>query len=100
MSHINGRGTIKWTSLMMPEHVQMLNDYWKQQEWKEEPILDEQQKEYTEMKLQLAIYNDLTFELTYFQGHDFQNIKGKLDKVDNRAFVFRTLAKLRLILMI
>ncbi|GIP64468.1 hypothetical protein J32TS6_30230 [Virgibacillus pantothenticus] len=40
---VNDRVTIKWTSIMLPEHVEMLEEVWKEQEYKEKPILDEQQ---------------------------------------------------------
>ncbi|WP_156290801.1 YolD-like family protein [Oceanobacillus salinisoli] len=83
MSNVNDRGTIKWTSLMMPEHIQALNDMWKDQEKKSKPILDEQELEELGMKLQMAIHNDLAIEVKYYKDHDYQLIKGKLSKVDN-----------------
>jgi len=86
---INDRGTKKWTSLMMPEHVEMLNNMWKQLEYKNKPILDEQQIEENVMKLQLAIHNNLTIEVKYFKDHDFHTIKGKLSSiVSNESLVF------------
>lgn len=86
---INDRGTKKWTSLMMPEHVEMLNEMWKQLEYKKKPILDEQQIEENAMKLHLAIHNNLTIEVKYFYDHDFHLIKGKLSSiVSNESLVF------------
>ncbi|WP_068672264.1 YolD-like family protein [Oceanobacillus sp. Castelsardo] len=82
MSNINDRGTIKWTSIMMPEQIKMLNDYWKTTEYKQKPVLDEQELEEIGMKLQMAIHNDLTVEVKYFSDHDYKLIKGKLKKID------------------
>ncbi|RKQ34258.1 hypothetical protein D8M06_07705 [Oceanobacillus halophilus] len=34
-------------------------------------------------KLQLAIHNDLTIEIIYYDKHDYHNITGKLLKIDS-----------------
>ncbi|MFB4471851.1 YolD-like family protein [Oceanobacillus caeni] len=80
---VNDRGNIKWTALMMPEQIQLLNEYWKTTEYKQRPILDEQELEEIGMKLQMAIHNNLTIEVKYYKDHDHKIIKGKLSKVDN-----------------
>lgn len=78
------RGSIKWTAMMLPEHIQLLNDMWEQKEYKERPILDEQQLEEINMKLHLAIHNNLTIEITYYAEHDYRQLVGKLFKIDTR----------------
>ena len=75
---INDRGTKKWTALMMPEHIEMLNQMWKELEYKNKPILDEQQIEDNAMKLQLAMQNKLTIEVKYFKDHVFNTVRGKI----------------------
>ncbi|MCG5104469.1 YolD-like family protein [Oceanobacillus alkalisoli] len=72
------RGTKKWTSIMLPEHQRMLEDMWAQQEWKEKPFIDEHLMEEINLKLQLALKDDLTIEIEYFQNHDYHKVKGKL----------------------
>ncbi|GGF28051.1 hypothetical protein GCM10010954_28930 [Halobacillus andaensis] len=42
MGNPNDRGTIKWTSLMLPEHVEMVQEIFKEQEREEKLQLDEQ----------------------------------------------------------
>ncbi|WP_066189359.1 YolD-like family protein [Amphibacillus sp. Q70] len=79
---MNERGTIKWTSLMLPEHVQMLNEWTEEDNWKTKPILDEQQIEENSMKLQLAIHNNLTVEIKHYKDRYFHMAKGKLYKID------------------
>lgn len=76
------RGTKKWTSIMLPEHQRMLEEMWEQQEWKDKPILDEQQMVEINMKLQLALNEDLTVEIEYFKNHDYHKVRDKLLAVD------------------
>ncbi|WP_051359546.1 YolD-like family protein [Paucisalibacillus globulus] len=78
---VNDRGNIKWTAMMMPEHHQLLHQMWAQQEREEKPELDEQQVEEINMKLQVAIHNDLFVIIKYFSNHNFKTIRGKLEKV-------------------
>ncbi|WP_077318167.1 YolD-like family protein [Virgibacillus proomii] len=80
---LNDRGNIKWTSIMMPEHINMLKQMWKEKEYKTKPILDEQQMNEISLKLQLAITNDLNVSIDYYEEHDFHKINGKLQKVDS-----------------
>ncbi|WP_373892937.1 YolD-like family protein [Virgibacillus sp. CBA3643] len=79
---MNDRGTIKWTSLMMPEQIQLLNEMWEQQDWKEKPDLDGQYIAEINLKIEMALENDLTIEIEYFKNHDYHKIKGKLLGVD------------------
>ena len=76
--NINDRGTKKWTSIMTVEQQETLLKLWEMQEWKEQPILDEQLIVEINLKLQMALENDLTIEIEYFKNHDFHKVKGKL----------------------
>ena len=67
---------------MLPEHVQMIHDLWKEDGKKTRPILDEQEIEEINLKLQCAIHNDLTVEIKYFRDRDFLTRRGKLRKID------------------
>jgi len=68
--------------MMMPEHEEMLEEMWNQKEWKEKPMLDEHLMNEINIKLQMALANDLTIEIEYFSNHDYHKIKGKLLAVD------------------
>lgn len=83
MSHINERGTKKWVSLMMPEHISLLKDMWEETEHKKKPILDEQQLLEIDMKLQCAIHNDLIVIIKYFEDHNYQTKRGKLLEISS-----------------
>lgn len=79
----NDRGTIKWASLMLPEHVQMLNEMWKEDEYKEKPILDEQKIMEIDARLQCAVHNDLTVAIKFFENRSCHKAKGKILKIDS-----------------
>ncbi|WP_337020010.1 YolD-like family protein [Oceanobacillus massiliensis] len=91
MGKVNDRGTIKWTAMMMPEHIQMLNEYWETVEYKDKPLLDEQELNEINSKLQMAIQDDLSIEVKYYKDFDFQMVKGKLFKLDsiNNVLIFQ-----------
>ncbi|MFD2759694.1 YolD-like family protein [Lentibacillus juripiscarius] len=82
MSDVNDRGTKKWTAMMLPEHEELLRKMWAEQEYKEKPILDEQQKEEIDARLQAAVNNDLTVEVKHYNGRDFLTNKGKLTRIN------------------
>ena len=88
---INDRGTKKWTSIMMPEHIKMLEDMWKEADRKMKPTMDEQLQVEFGMKLQLALKDDLTVEVKYYADYDFKKIKDKIIFIDsiNRNLQFR-----------
>src|SRR5690606_1702662 len=79
---INDRGTIKWTSIMLPEHVQMLDKIFNEPEKKKKPVLDEQEVEEINMNLHQAIHQDLPVEIQYYNNHDYKTVQGKLKKID------------------
>jgi len=82
MSEVYDRGNIKWTSLMLPEHNQILEELWNENEKKEKPIVDEQELEEMNMKIQLAIHQDLPVKITYFSEHEYKVIEGKLKQIN------------------
>jgi|GEM_PF-7108105 len=79
---VNDRGTKKWTSMMMPEQIEALKQVIAEQNYKEKPILDEQQLVEIDLKLQIALKDDLTVEVEYFAAHDFHTVKEKLLMID------------------
>lgn len=84
---VNDRGTIKWTTMMLPEHAEALRKLREQQQYKSKPILDVQLIEENEIKLQRAIHDNLTVEIKYFKNHDFHFIKEKLHGIDGNGFL-------------
>lgn len=78
---VNDRGTMKWTSLMLLEQVEMLKDLDKEMDRKEKPILDDQQISENEFKLCGALDKKLSVKITYFANHDFHSIKGVIKNI-------------------
>lgn len=67
---------------MLPEHVKMLNEMWQEDNRKEKPILDEQQKVEINGMLQLGLKDDLTVAVTYYDNYDHHTVEGKLLSCD------------------
>jgi len=80
--NLRDRGNIKWTSLMLPEHVQMLKEVWKEDERVEKGILEEDQAAEIDFKLQMAIKDDLTVEIKHHNGFDYNYTKVKITSID------------------
>ncbi|ASF38202.1 YolD-like family protein [Halobacillus halophilus] len=76
------RGTIKWTSLMLPEHVEALQLLWKEDEQVEKAILDEQQLEEIDFALQRAKSDSLPIVLKYHNGYNYSCNKFKVLGLD------------------
>ncbi len=76
MSKVNDRGNIKWTAMMLPEHIELLQDLSKQQNYKNKPILDEQQIEFHGFKLAEAANGEKEVWIKYYRDHDFHEIVG------------------------
>src|SRR5690625_6057510 len=73
---IKDRGTIKWTSLMLPEHVQLLKQLWEEEEQQNEPILDEQMKEIIARKLINSYKYGTNIHMKLYEDGQFYMYKG------------------------
>nr|WP_241840629.1 YolD-like family protein [Fictibacillus sp. S7] len=85
---IRDRGSIKWTAMMLPEHVKQLREFDWEQSKKMKPELDEQQLQLMEETIYEAMAEDLYLCFTYFKNDDFHLLIGKVHFVDtyNREF--------------
>jgi len=92
---IRDRGTKKWVSLMLPEHVKMLREYNANYNKIPKPSLDEQKDEQFNEIVSEAMEMNNTLEFAYyFQGdirqyigniHYFDVLKNELRIIDQRA---------------
>src|SRR5690625_58116 len=80
---INERGTKKWTSIMLPEQIEMLEQLDREQDRKEKPILDEQQIDENSFKLKGALEYKLEVKITYFVDHEFKSTEGSVKNISN-----------------
>lgn len=86
MMRVQDRGTMKWVSLMLPEHVEELNGMFV--EYKEKPLLDEQKMHEIDQILKHAIKYHVPLEMTYFYSGEYRTIVSRLDKIDQwRGFI-------------
>lgn len=77
---VQDRGTMKWVSLMLPEHVALLEDALV--EYNDKPILDEQQMIEIDRSLKLALEEQMELKMTYYHAGDTHVLYGKLMKID------------------
>ncbi|WP_042458092.1 YolD-like family protein [Neobacillus dielmonensis] len=82
---IRDRGRIKWTSMMLPEHVKMLRDWVKEDQYEQPKEMDEQQLELMNETLSEAIEFDQTVTITYFRNHRYEIVIGKIHYWDELA---------------
>ncbi|WP_018933780.1 YolD-like family protein [Gracilibacillus lacisalsi] len=79
---VHDRGKIKWASLMLPEHVEMLQDFFADEPLKEKPILDEDYVNEMELTVQQAIHAQQKITLNYYQNSSFKSAIGHIIKID------------------
>jgi ABC-type phosphate transport system auxiliary subunit len=75
---IKDRGNIKWTSMMLPEHVEMLRQWIKEDQVEPEKELDEQQLEFLNEALHEAVKFHRTVTITYYSRCRYQQITGTI----------------------
>lgn len=79
---VNDRGAIKWTSMMLPEHVELLKKLWNEDQKVEKPMLDMQHIEWLEQVLTDAKQKKLLVELTVYSNNRLEKRTGKIRKLD------------------
>lgn len=77
---VQDRGTMKWVSLMLPEHVEMLKGVFVER--KNRPILDEQKMVEIDRNLKYALKHQVHVEITYYEDGDYLTIHGRLIKIE------------------
>ncbi|PLR68024.1 MULTISPECIES: YolD-like family protein [Bacillaceae] len=79
---IRDRGNIKWTSMMLPEHVKILRELEIEQGYAVKPVMDEQQLEHFNELISLAMEENRELAFTYYENHDFHVREGHVHYVD------------------
>lgn len=77
---LQDRGTKKWVSLMLPEHVERLNDIFIEKT--KRPNLDEQQMDLIDTRLKYALNEDVTLLMTLYEDGSYQTVQGKLVEIN------------------
>lgn len=79
---LKDRGTMKWTSLMLPEHVEMLKQLWAEEKNIEKPVLDEQMKEVIVKKVLNAYKRKIPIHVKFHENNCFHMINEKIKWID------------------
>jgi hypothetical protein len=80
---IRDRGNIKWTCLMLPEHVKLLINYIKEEYYDiQEPILDEQQLEEINSLILESMEFNFPLSINVFKNKRLISIKGIIHFID------------------
>jgi hypothetical protein len=75
---IRDRGRIKWVSMMLPEHIKLLRDWVKEDQYEEQKEMDEQQLELMNATLSEAIEFDQFVTITHFRNRNYELVIGKI----------------------
>ncbi|WP_077622861.1 YolD-like family protein [Sediminibacillus massiliensis] len=76
---VNDRGTIKWTSMMLPEHVEMLNQWYESENDVEKPILSEDQLEEMQRTILEAMEYKRKISLFFFEQRRIHLYEGYIN---------------------
>lgn len=82
---IRDRGRIKWTSMMLPEHVKLLRDWVKEDQYEQQKEMDEQQLELMNEILVEAIEFNQYVAITHYRGRNYEIVIGKIHYWDELA---------------
>lgn len=79
----NDRGTKKWTSLMLTEHVEMLQDVWEEAERVEKPVIDEQEILSIEENIRISLRDSRRVDLKVYDQYKFNYLQGRVRRIDH-----------------
>lgn len=77
------RGNIKWTAMMLPEHVAMLREWKKKDDCIKKPELDEWTLQELAERLQIAYERHLTIELEVWKEREKYKVHGTIEKLNH-----------------
>ena len=70
------RGTIKWTAMMLPEHVKLLSEWQAEDDYVPEPQHDEYDFEELAHQIQTAVQTNSLVQVTYWQNGKAFSVEG------------------------
>ncbi|MBT2686991.1 YolD-like family protein [Bacillus sp. ISL-47] len=82
---IRDRGRIKWTSMMLPEHVKLLRDWAKEDTYEKKRELDEQKLESMNEILSEAMEFQKSVTITYYRGRNYELVIGSIHYWDEHG---------------
>ncbi|MBN8208151.1 YolD-like family protein [Bacillus sp. NTK071] len=88
---IRDRGNIKWTSMMLPEHVKELRDWKAEERRKSKPVLDEQKMEEMNEIICEAMEFHYPLYFHYFENGETKILYGYVHYLDQLSRELRIL---------
>jgi hypothetical protein len=88
---IRDRGNIKWTAMMLPEHVKLLREYKEHHGKAEKPFLDEQKYEEFNERICGAMEENRRLRFTSYQGGKLIQTAGRVHYMDEARRELRIL---------
>jgi hypothetical protein len=79
---IRDRGRIKWTSMMLPEHVKMLRNWAKEDSYEQPITVDEQALEKMNEITEEALHSGKRVVITHYDDHQYRPLIGTIVRVD------------------
>lgn len=90
---IRDRGRIKWTAMMLPEHVKLLRDWVKEDSYEQKKELDEQELERINDIAAEAMELNENVMITHFYQQNYEIVAGKIHYWDGLAQTFHVVDK-------
>lgn len=89
---IRDLGNIKWTSLMLPEHVKMLRHYF-HEEYHDvpEPVMDEQKLEEMNGLIMESMENSFPLSFTVYENKRLLTLNGSVQYMDQVNHLLRVI---------
>ncbi|MEK5183887.1 YolD-like family protein [Solibacillus sp. FSL W7-1324] len=75
------RGTIKWSAMMLPEHVKLLREWQEEDKIITQPQLDEAQLEQININLQRAYTEHCAIQLKVWEQTGLYTVSGAIQKI-------------------
>lgn len=79
---IKDRGTIKWTAMMLPEHVHELRELWDKDKKVPERTIDEQKIELIDYTIKRAMTAQLEVKITFYESNLYKEKLGHVKEID------------------
>ncbi|GAB3805100.1 YolD-like family protein [Virgibacillus kimchii] len=79
---VQDRGNIKWTTLMLPEHAELLKELWEEDGKTHRPLLDPQEIESMNHELVKAFQQQCPITLSVYKNGNELDYSGKIKRMD------------------
>ncbi|WP_036832812.1 YolD-like family protein [Pontibacillus litoralis] len=86
---LKDRGTIKWTSLMLPEHVSMLRNIWEEEQQHPLPSFDEQKLAEMNHTIMSAYHQQQSVTFISCQNGNPRQYTGIITQLDEKQSTIR-----------